>query len=238
MQTTPDTPKRPVHYPSSDGEPMAEDTLQYDWIVTIKENLEVLLTEDFVAADLFWYPIEGDNRTRRAPDVMVALGRPKGRRGSFLQWKEGGRPPEVVFEVWSHRNTFAQMVEKLRWYERFGVSEFYAWDPNRGDASGWVRGGSGSLEPLGDLHGWTSPLLGIRFELEDAQLVIRFPDGRPFATAEEMRQANRPALEEAARADQEAARADQEAARADQEAARAEALAAQLRALGVDPEAG
>jgi hypothetical protein len=31
----------------------------------------------FVAGDLLWYPVEGNNRLSTAPDVMVAFGRPK-----------------------------------------------------------------------------------------------------------------------------------------------------------------
>ena len=45
-------------YPESDGRPMAENTEQYDWLVKIKENLEILFAdrEDvFVAGDLLWY---------------------------------------------------------------------------------------------------------------------------------------------------------------------------------------
>ena len=73
-----------IEYPESDGEPMAENTDQYDWITKIKGDLEIVFRDDpnvFVAGDLFWYPVEGNNTIRRAPDVMVALGRPKGRRG-------------------------------------------------------------------------------------------------------------------------------------------------------------
>ena len=42
-------------YPESDGQPMAENTEQYEWLVKIKENLEILFAdrEDvFVAGDL------------------------------------------------------------------------------------------------------------------------------------------------------------------------------------------
>jgi hypothetical protein len=42
-------------YPDSDGRPMAENTLQYEWIVTIKGNLDALFCNDpnvFVAGDL------------------------------------------------------------------------------------------------------------------------------------------------------------------------------------------
>ena len=41
------------YYPESDGQPMAENTTQFQWIVTIKENLDALLTNAFVAGDLF-----------------------------------------------------------------------------------------------------------------------------------------------------------------------------------------
>jgi len=40
-----------IEYPDSDGNPMFDNTLQFQWIVTIKENLDALLP-DFVAGDL------------------------------------------------------------------------------------------------------------------------------------------------------------------------------------------
>ena len=73
-------PQSDLIYPDSDGQPMADNTLQFQWIVTIKENLERCFAdhpEVFVAGDLLWYPQEGDNKIRRAPDVMVVLGRPR-----------------------------------------------------------------------------------------------------------------------------------------------------------------
>jgi Uma2 family endonuclease len=53
----------------------------------------------FVAGDLLWYPVEGDNKLRQAPDVMVVFGRPKGDRGSYKPWEEDNIPPQVVFEI-------------------------------------------------------------------------------------------------------------------------------------------
>src|SRR5438045_2562323 len=96
------TPIEPIEYPDSDGEPIAENTLQYEWIVTLKGNIEAIFANDrdvFVAGDLLWYPVEGDPTTRTATDVLVAFGRPKGRRGSYMQWVENGIPPHVVMEV-------------------------------------------------------------------------------------------------------------------------------------------
>ena len=63
-------------YPESDGQPMADNTKQFRWIVSIKEGLECLFQDDsnvFVAGELLWYPVEGDNVTRAAPDAMVAF---------------------------------------------------------------------------------------------------------------------------------------------------------------------
>lgn len=150
-----------VEYPDSDGQPMAENTLQFEWIVTLKENLDALLP-DFVAGDLLWYPVKGDPKTRMAPDVLVALGRPKGHRGSFKQWLEGG-PPEVVFEVWSPGNRPEDRAEKLRIYERFGVLEYYAYDPDFNRLEAWIRREGRLSAVVAD--GWESPLLGIRFRV-------------------------------------------------------------------------
>jgi hypothetical protein len=46
-------------YPDSDGKPMAENTLQYAWIVRLVSNLKWLLKDRvaFVAGDLLWYPV-------------------------------------------------------------------------------------------------------------------------------------------------------------------------------------
>ena len=67
--------KKEIHYPDSDGKPIAENTEQFDYIVDIKLGLEWLFAKRadvFIAGDLLWYPIEGDNKTCIAPDVLVA----------------------------------------------------------------------------------------------------------------------------------------------------------------------
>jgi Uma2 family endonuclease len=86
----------PIIYPESDGQPLADNTLQFRWIVTLHGNPAALFTnrdDVFVAGDLLWYPVEGEPKIRRAPDVMVAFGRPKGERGSYLQWQEANIAP-------------------------------------------------------------------------------------------------------------------------------------------------
>jgi Uma2 family endonuclease len=78
----------------------------------------------FVAADLFWYPVEGHPEIRMAPDRMVALGCPKGHRGSYRQWEEGGMAPQVTWEILSPSNTRREMENKRQFYERYGVREY------------------------------------------------------------------------------------------------------------------
>ncbi len=57
---------------------MADNTKQFRWIVTIKENLEILFAnvgDVFVAGDFLWYPVEGNKTICQAPDVMIVFGR-------------------------------------------------------------------------------------------------------------------------------------------------------------------
>jgi len=215
-------------YPESDGQPMADNTEQYDWMVKIKENLEILFAQDpqvFVAADLLWYPVP-DRRVAGpvAPDVMVAIGRPKGRRGCYKQWEEGGIAPQVVFEILSPSNSAKEMADKLGFYDSFGVEEYYVYDPPGNLLEVWLRQ-DGRLRRMAHIKGWTSPRLGIRFASTGEGLEIFHPQGQRFLSSVEL----------AERMRQEAARADRERAQAQQERERADRLAERLRALGIEP---
>src|SRR6266704_5862438 len=64
--------KSDMVYPESDGLPMADNTKQFRWIVTIQGGLDALFKDEpnvFVAGDLLWYPVEGKPTIRLAPDV-------------------------------------------------------------------------------------------------------------------------------------------------------------------------
>ncbi|AFY93950.1 Uma2 family endonuclease [Chamaesiphon minutus] len=216
-----------IIYPDCDGNPMSDNTKQFRWIVTIKENLELLYAENpdvFVAGDLLWYPVEGNNTIRQAPDIMVASGRPKGDRGSYQQWKEAGVPPQVVFEILSPGNRLAEMQRKLSFYDRYGVTEYYIYDPDRTDFAGWMRT-DGRLESIEEPQSWVSPQLGIRFSLEPDTLQIYRPDGQPFLSFVELDLLRQAAEQRANTAEQRANTAEQRAA----------ILAAKLQELGIDP---
>ena len=207
----------PVIYPESDGRPVADNTLQFRWIAMLKENLEVILGNSaLVAAALLWYPVEGQPRVCQAPDVLVALGRPRGYRGSYLQWNEGGVPPQVVFEVLSPHNSIAEMERKRQFYDRHGVREYVLLDPDREEGAAFTRR-DGHLELASELTGWESPLLGITFAKQHGELRVLGPDGAPFLTFEQVMERVR---ELGGRASIEAARAAEAEARADDAVAR------------------
>jgi Uma2 family endonuclease len=213
-------------YPESDGKPMAENTEQYRWIVILKENLEILfaaVVDVFIAADLLWYPVEAskpipEDFTLRsqAPDVMVIFGCPKGKRGSYKQWQEEQIAPQVVFEILSPSNItrkgIKEMKVKFEFYQKYGVEEYYIYDPETYELRGWLRQGQ-KLEPIANLQGWISPRLGIRFAgLGGQELEVYYPDGRKFVSS----------IELAALAEGERQRAEVERQKAEVERQRAE----------------
>jgi Uma2 family endonuclease len=244
-------PRTTIIYPDSDGQRMAENTLQFEWIVTIKEGLGAMFRHNadvFVAGDLLWYPAEGNPAIRTAPDAMVVIGRPKGYRGSYKQWEENGIAPQIVFEIVAPGNRPGDWVRKFHFYNDYGVEEYYIYDPEYGLLEGWRRGRDG-LEEIPQIAGFVSPRLGIRLEPGEGpnNLKIIGPDGEPFATYLELveqRDAERQrahaegqrAEAERQRAEAERQRAEAERQRAEAERQRAERLAAKLRDLGLEQE--
>jgi Uma2 family endonuclease len=179
-----------VVYPDSDGKPMSDNTKQFRWIVVIEQNLEWLFADRpdvFIAGDLLWYPVEGDNSLSMAPDTMVVFGRPKGDRGSYQQWREDNIAPQVAFEILSPSNTSQEMDRKLLRYSRYGVEEYYLYDPDRNQLKGWLRSSEDILDGIESMAGWVSPRLGIRFELGE-ELQLYRPDGVPFFSFTEINQ--------------------------------------------------
>jgi Uma2 family endonuclease len=218
---------KPIIYPESDGKPMAENTKQYRWITAIKGNLDILYrgrADVFVAGDLLWYPVEGQPGTCTAPDVLVALGRPKGDRGSYQQWNEGGQPPQVVFEILSPGNRDAEMVRKAVFYQVHGIQEYYLYDPDSDVLSVFVRQGEALVEQKISASFWQSPLLGITFDLgSDEGLRLFYPDGQPFLSFEEF--ADQLERERASRLAAEAQLQQERQALEEEQRANAEALA-------------
>ncbi len=246
-----------IEYPDTDGEPIAENTLQFQWIMTIQGNLDALFARDpmvFVAGDLFWYPVKGDPKIRIAPDTLLVFGRPKGHRLSYKQWEEGSLAPQVVWEVLSLSNRPKEIDFKYDFYEQHGVEEYYVYDPDRCTMEGWLRR-DGRFQSIPEMNGFVSPRLGIRFDTSGDELVLYRPDGHRFLTFLELNEQAEAAKQQAEAAKQQAEAAKQQAAAAQRHAdeerhekeqarlqaaeakKRAEQLAARLRSLGIDPDA-
>lgn len=230
-------------YPESDGQPMAENTLQFEWIVLIKLGLEACFAyrnDVFIAGDLFWYPVEGQPDIRLAPDVLVVWGRPKGHRGSYMQWVEDNIPPQVVFEILSPGNRSREMHNKWEFYRQHGVQEYYVYDPDRNHLVVYVRQNDDLMAlPSEQIRDFISPLLGVRMIWGEKKLELYHPDGKKFLSYMELIEQDKVvqqfAEEQAQFALEQARRAETEAKRAEDAEQRAEKLANALKKMGIDP---
>jgi Uma2 family endonuclease len=205
---------------------MADNTKQARWIFVLFGNLLALFrsaADVFVAADLFWYALPGADEKPTAPDVMVVFGRPKGDRGSYLQWEEADVPVTVAFEVLSPSNTVEEMADKHAFYDEHGVEEYYVYNPEKNTLLVYTRG-QVALRRVHHQGPFTSPRLGIRFDLSGPEMAVFHPDGRPFLSFDEL-DAERQRQQQ--RADDEKQRAD----KAESELAQAAQREARLREL-------
>ncbi|MEM8640046.1 MAG: Uma2 family endonuclease [Cyanobacteria bacterium P01_G01_bin.54] len=255
LSLTPITDER--LYPESDGKPLADNTIQLRLIFMIKGGLDALFKdrEDvFIAADLLWYPvpltraeIQSEKKpTTQAPDVMVVFGRPKGDRGSYLQWQEENIAPQVAFEILSPSHSQEEMQKKFEFYQTHGIEEYYLYDPKKNRLQGWLRQGERleaiQLEPHAEtavMEGWISPRLGIRFSTDEGELVLFHPDGERFVDYVGVVEQRDRALETADRERQEKERERQEKEQAqvalEAEKRKNQELLDRLLALGIDP---
>ena len=231
-----------IEYPDDDGLPMSDNSLQAHWIVNIHTNLEAIFAEDpnvLVAMNMLWYPVEGRPKIRLAPDVFVVIGRPKQYRGSYKQWMEDDTPLSVVFEILSPGNRDEAMAAKKEFYEQNGVEEYYVYDPDSHELDGLHRENE-RFVAVPNMNGWTSPLLGIRFDTSAGELVLFDPTGNPFRDRSEAILGERRAQQQLeASIHREASSRRERAAkrRAETEKQRADRLAEKLRQLGIDPDA-
>jgi hypothetical protein len=97
------------------------------------------------------------------------------------------------------------MSKKLLFFERYGVEEYYLYDPEENVLEVWQRTFDGlSLMDFSDC--WTSPRLGIRLDIASGRLQLYNADGTKFYSYIEV---NLMLEQERQRADQECQRADQ-----------------------------
>ena len=121
----------PIHYPSSDGRPMAENDAQRSAIMYgigalgryFRERPDV-----YVSGDLLIYYEDGNPRVSIAPDVFVVFGVEDRPRQNYKLWEEG-RAPAFVLEVASPSTWRDDLGWKRSVYARLGVREYWQYDP-------------------------------------------------------------------------------------------------------------
>jgi hypothetical protein len=133
------------------------------------------------------------------------------------------------------------MLNKQSFYREHGVLEMFFYDPDSYDFWGLVRPNrEGDFFSVTALNfPWTSPTLGIRFEMFEDGLAVFYPDGEPFedpetlfAERDQAQQERDQAQQERDQAQQEHDQAQQEHDQVQQERDRA---FAKLRELDIDP---
>ena len=131
-----------IDYPSSDGQPMAENDWQRHAILDAVGVLDVYFAQRadvYVSGDLLLYYEEGKVDKRVAPDVFVVFGAEKRKRMTYKVWEEG-KAPDFVMEVASPTTWERDRDMKRGLYERLGVGGVLAVRPD-GDAFRATAGG-------------------------------------------------------------------------------------------------
>jgi len=122
---------REVHYPESDGKPMAESDIHRDEMVRLIQTLQDAYADRadvYVSGNRLLYYEEGNPRASVAPDLFVVKGVAKQRRRIYRLWEESVAPC-VVIEVTSPSTRREDVTRKRALYARLAIREYYLYDP-------------------------------------------------------------------------------------------------------------
>jgi Uma2 family endonuclease len=239
-------PASTIHYPSSDGLPMAESDFQRQYLIYAVEALSAYFQERenvYVSGNLFIYYEEGNPQAVVAPDVFVVIGAPKRDRSSYLLWHEP-KAPDFVLEITSRSTRSEDQGAKRGIYAFLGVQEYWQYDPT-GDYLVPPLYGCRLVDrnyeplPVTTLPNGTlnvhSHVLGLDLRLEHGRLRFHDPaTGQNLLTRQEAEQARHQAehaQQQAEHAQQQAEHAQQQAEHARQQAEHAQQQAEHARQL-------
>jgi Uma2 family endonuclease len=171
-------PPRPVHYPESDGKPMAETPVHRDEMMRLIQTLQDAFADRddvYVSGNMMMYYEEGNPRASVSPDVFVTLGIDKhADRRVYKTWEDG--PPSIVIEVTSPSTRREDVSKKRDVYANMGVKEYILYDP-LGEylrpALQGLRLVDGEYRPMSaEPPGLVSEVLGAHLSLVDGRLVL------------------------------------------------------------------
>ena len=243
-----------------DGEPLETEWHTYE-LPLMRGLIEQAMAEcgrtDFYAGmNMFvYYSVEqarevavevNDNLKQRAfrgPDVFWVGGvDPNRKRKVWIAWEEGGRLPDVIFEMLSPSTAKKDRTEKRDLYARiFHTAEYFLYEPETLKLEGFRLAGRfyQPIQPDGNGRLW-SEQLGVSVGLwhgvvtkvvekrEDDWVRLFRPDGSLVPTEAEAERQHAAASDQRAeaerqRAEEERMRAEEERRRAEEERRRAEA---------------
>ncbi|MGH8059719.1 MAG: Uma2 family endonuclease [Candidatus Entotheonellia bacterium] len=199
-----------IHYPETDGKPMAETDVHIDVLIYLREALRDHFRDDplvYVAGNMLLYYEEGNPAACVAPDVFVVHGGAKGERRTYKLWEEG-RPPSVVFEITSRGTRLEDLGTKRALYAMLGVREYFVHDPLgeylQPPLQGYrLQDGEYQRMPLGSQGELVSQELGLELWVDEGRLRLVNPaTGERLLTPAEVQVAHR--AEAAARREAEA----------------------------------
>jgi Uma2 family endonuclease len=233
---------KPLHFPESDGKPMAETDKHRNQMIALLNALEEYYRPDagvYVTGNiLVHYCDEAGEWKFLAPDIIVVKGVEKKDRGSYVIEDEG-KAPDFIIELVSPSTKVEDLGNKRVIYAGWRVKEYFLFDPTGELFSAPLRGfrlqGNDYVPMMGALlH---SEVLGLDLVVEQGRLRLYDPQtGQRLLTHEESEAARRIAetkasQEAAARQVAESKAATAEAKAAQEYAARqaAEAELARLR---------
>jgi Uma2 family endonuclease len=191
-------------YPDSDGRPMGDTefhTQALHWLLDALKDYYAAVPNVYIASNIIMYYKQGDPKTRRDPDILVAKGVGKHRRRAFRVWEEKVVPC-VLFEVASKDTWRVDVDKKPAEYAGIGVKEYFVFDPEgkyldpalqgfrtvKGKPVPMKRAADGSL---------VSKQLGLRFVAEGEMLrLIDVETGEPIPTKDERNEQDRQRAEQ------------------------------------------
>jgi Uma2 family endonuclease len=224
-----------VHYPESDGTPVAETEVHVNELLALWATLRDHFRDDeniYAGANMFVYYERGNPRGVFSPDVFVTRGVPKRVRRTFKIWEEG-KPPSFVMEVSSDSTWLEDTGNKKALCARLGVQEYFLFDPLcdylepnlqgftlvDGEYQRIAAGADGSV---------FSPVLGLMLRAEGSTLRCYEPaTGERLLRFEEAPEAHRLAEQRWQAAEREREQAEREREQAEREREQAERERAQ-----------
>lgn len=142
MTNVPFPPQTKIHYPESDGKPMAE-TMKHVLVITYLLDVLMAWFKDradmYVGGNNMIYYAEGFPKLSFAPDVYLIPGLDKTPRHIIKLWEEKSAP-SVIFEITSRATWEIDLGDKMELYAQIGVREYFVYDVGHEELDPPLRG--------------------------------------------------------------------------------------------------